>query len=287
MSQIEAMQQKLAGGALEDHRLSRRRPRLLRGLSAELRESRRGSVVASGLGVAEGARRLSACREFPLRIAPASGMGGAPGSPPARIPGSRSMTLSSMTGFARAQGAAGPWRWTVEIKCVNAKGLDLRLRVPAGFDRIEAPARARLGKALSARHRVRHDLGAARERRRHGAHRLRAARRAGRRGAGGRRAVRASRRRRSTGCSPCAASSRPARPPKTRRRRPRRRSDAGEPRRGGRRGGRGAPRRGRGAGPGARRAARRHRGADRRPPTTIRRASPRRCAQGSPRRSRR
>jgi uncharacterized protein (TIGR00255 family) len=58
------------------------------------------------------------------------------------------MSLASMTGFARAQGASGPWRWTVEIKCVNAKGLDLRLRVPPGFDRIEAEARARLAKVL-------------------------------------------------------------------------------------------------------------------------------------------
>ena len=40
------------------------------------------------------------------------------------------MTLASMTGFARAAGAEGPWRWTVELKCVNAKGLDLRLRLP-------------------------------------------------------------------------------------------------------------------------------------------------------------
>ena len=59
------------------------------------------------------------------------------------------MTLTSMTGFARAAGAHGPWRWTVELKCVNAKGLDLRLRVPAGFDRIEGEARARLAKALA------------------------------------------------------------------------------------------------------------------------------------------
>jgi uncharacterized protein (TIGR00255 family) len=59
------------------------------------------------------------------------------------------MSLSSMTGFARAQGSRGAWRWTVEIKCVNAKGLDLRLRVPTGFDRIEARAREQLGKALS------------------------------------------------------------------------------------------------------------------------------------------
>ncbi|MGD0642098.1 MAG: YicC/YloC family endoribonuclease [Roseiarcus sp.] len=59
------------------------------------------------------------------------------------------MTLTSMTGFARAAGAHGPWRWTVELKCVNAKGLDLRLRIPQGFDRIEAEARARLSKALA------------------------------------------------------------------------------------------------------------------------------------------
>jgi len=59
------------------------------------------------------------------------------------------MSLTSMTGFARAAGALGPWRWTVEIKCVNAKGLDLRLRLPSGFDRIEGEARARLAKALA------------------------------------------------------------------------------------------------------------------------------------------
>lgn len=57
--------------------------------------------------------------------------------------------LASMTGFAREQGSLGFWRWSVEIKCVNAKGLDLRLRVPPGFDRIEADARARLAKPLT------------------------------------------------------------------------------------------------------------------------------------------
>jgi len=72
------------------------------------------------------------------------------------------MSLSSMTGFARAQGALGAWRWTVEIKCVNAKGLDLRLRAPAGFDRIETEARARLAKALS-RGTVFANISAARE----------------------------------------------------------------------------------------------------------------------------
>ena len=59
------------------------------------------------------------------------------------------MGLTSMTGFARAAGAHGAWRWTVELKCVNAKGLDLRLRVPGAFDRIETEARSRLSKALA------------------------------------------------------------------------------------------------------------------------------------------
>jgi len=59
------------------------------------------------------------------------------------------MTLASMTGFARAAGSRGAWRWTVELKCVNAKGLDLRLRVPSAFERIEPEARARLSKALA------------------------------------------------------------------------------------------------------------------------------------------
>jgi uncharacterized protein (TIGR00255 family) len=54
-----------------------------------------------------------------------------------------------MTGFARAAGASGPWRWAFELKSVNAKGLDLRLRMPAPFDRVEPEARTMLTKALS------------------------------------------------------------------------------------------------------------------------------------------
>lgn len=59
------------------------------------------------------------------------------------------MTLASMTGFARVAGAAASYRWAWELKSVNAKGLDLRLRVAPGFDAIEGEARARLAKALS------------------------------------------------------------------------------------------------------------------------------------------
>ena len=59
------------------------------------------------------------------------------------------MRLSSMTGFARAAGAQGAYRWVFEVRSVNAKGLDLRLRLAPGFDRIESEARARLGRALA------------------------------------------------------------------------------------------------------------------------------------------
>lgn len=59
------------------------------------------------------------------------------------------MAVSSMTGFARAAGSGGTWRWTFEVKSVNAKGLDIRLRMPAPFDRAEGEARARLAKALA------------------------------------------------------------------------------------------------------------------------------------------
>ena len=59
------------------------------------------------------------------------------------------MTVASMTGFARASGVSPPYRWAWEVKTVNAKGLDLRLRLPPGFDSIELGARALLGQALS------------------------------------------------------------------------------------------------------------------------------------------
>ena len=59
------------------------------------------------------------------------------------------MALSSMTGFARGHGVAGPYAWSWEIKSVNAKGLDLRLRLPPGWDAIELPARKNATEKLS------------------------------------------------------------------------------------------------------------------------------------------
>jgi uncharacterized protein (TIGR00255 family) len=59
------------------------------------------------------------------------------------------MMLSSMTGFARSQGASGPYTFEWELKSVNAKGFDLRLRLPPGWDDLEAPAKKRAGDLLS------------------------------------------------------------------------------------------------------------------------------------------
>jgi uncharacterized protein YicC (UPF0701 family) len=42
------------------------------------------------------------------------------------------MALSSMTGFARSHGASGPYSFEWELKSVNAKGLDVRVRLPQG-----------------------------------------------------------------------------------------------------------------------------------------------------------
>ena len=59
------------------------------------------------------------------------------------------MALSSMTGFARADGACGSYVWTWELKSVNAKGLEMRLRLPPGWDAIEPVLRARAADRLS------------------------------------------------------------------------------------------------------------------------------------------
>jgi len=59
------------------------------------------------------------------------------------------MALSSMTGFARAHGVSGAYVWAWEIKSVNGKGLDLRLRLPPGWDAIEVGVRARAAEALA------------------------------------------------------------------------------------------------------------------------------------------
>ena len=58
------------------------------------------------------------------------------------------MALKSMTGFARDAGELDGWTWTWELKSVNAKGLDVRLRTPGGFDALEPQARSLISKKL-------------------------------------------------------------------------------------------------------------------------------------------
>jgi uncharacterized protein (TIGR00255 family) len=56
------------------------------------------------------------------------------------------MTIKSMTGFARADGASANLTWHWEVRSVNGRGLDLRLRMPPGFEGLEPRVREILGK---------------------------------------------------------------------------------------------------------------------------------------------
>ncbi len=59
----------------------------------------------------------------------------------------------SMTGFARADGGGEGFRWIWELRSVNGKGLDVRFRLPPGFERLEQPARERVREPPGARQR--------------------------------------------------------------------------------------------------------------------------------------
>ncbi|WP_424631904.1 YicC/YloC family endoribonuclease [Bradyrhizobium sp. SYSU BS000235] len=59
------------------------------------------------------------------------------------------MALSSMTGFARSHGTSGPYDFEWELKSVNAKGFDFRLRLPPGWDEVETFARKRAAELLA------------------------------------------------------------------------------------------------------------------------------------------
>lgn len=59
------------------------------------------------------------------------------------------MSILSMTGFARSQGAVAAFRYSWELKSVNAKGLDLRLRAPPDFDSVEIKAREKIAARLA------------------------------------------------------------------------------------------------------------------------------------------
>jgi len=49
--------------------------------------------------------------------------------------------IASMTGFARAQGEQAGTAWVWELRSVNGRGLDVKLRLPAGLEALEFPLR--------------------------------------------------------------------------------------------------------------------------------------------------
>ncbi|MET0840699.1 MAG: YicC/YloC family endoribonuclease [Methyloceanibacter sp.] len=55
--------------------------------------------------------------------------------------GLRSVTLKSMTGFARGDGMHGDTSWNWDARSVNGRTLDLRFRLPTGFEALEIMAR--------------------------------------------------------------------------------------------------------------------------------------------------
>jgi uncharacterized protein (TIGR00255 family) len=59
------------------------------------------------------------------------------------------MTLNSMTGFGRSSGAAEFLQYVWELKSVNGKALDIRLRVPSGWEILEAPARQAIARHVT------------------------------------------------------------------------------------------------------------------------------------------
>lgn len=58
------------------------------------------------------------------------------------------MSLTSMTGFARADDEADGTRWHWELRSVNGKGLDVRFRLPQGFEGMEARLREEMARHM-------------------------------------------------------------------------------------------------------------------------------------------
>lgn len=56
--------------------------------------------------------------------------------------------LMSMTGFSRSEGIAEGMSWAWELRSVNGRGLELRFRLPGGFDGLEAGLKDVAGKVL-------------------------------------------------------------------------------------------------------------------------------------------
>ncbi len=56
--------------------------------------------------------------------------------------------ISSMTGFGSSNGIMSDCSWTWEVKSVNGKGLDIRCRLPQGYEKLDPLARLAGGKVF-------------------------------------------------------------------------------------------------------------------------------------------
>ena len=59
------------------------------------------------------------------------------------------MSIASMTGFAREAGVTGAYQWAWELKTVNGRGLEVRVRTPSGLDAVGEEARGQILKSLT------------------------------------------------------------------------------------------------------------------------------------------
>lgn len=58
------------------------------------------------------------------------------------------MSLKSMTGYGRSEGEFKDWSWVWEVRAVNGKSLDMRFRLPLGFESMEPKIRKTVAGAL-------------------------------------------------------------------------------------------------------------------------------------------
>lgn len=59
------------------------------------------------------------------------------------------MSLKSMTGFGRAEGAFEDWSWVWEVRAVNGKSLDVRMKLPNGYESLEPHIRKHITSAVN------------------------------------------------------------------------------------------------------------------------------------------
>ena len=59
------------------------------------------------------------------------------------------MAIKSMTGFARDEGKVGRFSWYWEIRTVNGRGLDIKIRLPQGYDSFEPDFRKQIASHLA------------------------------------------------------------------------------------------------------------------------------------------